>query len=186
MIGLPYDAFPGLLDTLIQNLPLYGIVNESTNAHFRETMEMQGIKSYLFTPIFSNDRFWGWIGFDDCETERIWQEEEVNALHTVARNIGIRLNQDKVLSKLETTLDELNFYMKSSSQAKWEWNLKTNHITYSYNWSEILGYTIEEIGSSLDVWRSKVHPDDYNEIEQQLFNYIFKKIMYSFYIITKK
>ena len=84
---------------------------------------MQGIQSYLFTPIFSNDRFWGWIGFDDCETERIWQEEEVNALHTVARNIGIRLNQDKVLSKLETTLDELNFYMKSSSQAKWEWNL---------------------------------------------------------------
>ncbi len=174
--GLPYDAFPGLLDTLVQNLPLYGLVNEIDNALFKETMEMQGIQSYLFTPIFSNDRFWGWIGFDDCETERIWQEEEVNALHTVARNIGIRLNQDKVLSKLETTLDELNFYMKSSSQAKWEWNLKTNHITYSYNWSEILGYTIEELGSSLDVWRSKVHPDDYNEIEQQLFNYIFKKI----------
>lgn len=174
--GLPYDVFPGLLDTLIQNLPLYGLVSESTNANFKETMEMQGIKSYLFTPIFSNDRFWGWIGFDDCETERVWQEEEVNALHTVARNIGIRLNQDKVLSKLETTLDELNFYMRSSSQAKWEWNLKTNQITYSYNWTEILGYPIEELGSSLEVWRTKVHPDDYEAIEQQLFNYIFKKI----------
>lgn len=174
--GLPYDVFPGLLDTLIQNLPLYGLVSESTNANFKETMEMQGIKSYLFTPIFSNDRFWGWIGFDDCETERIWKEEEVNALHTVARNIGIRLNQDKVLSKLETTLDELNFYMRSSSQAKWEWNLKTNQITYSYNWTEILGYPIEELGSSLEVWRTKVHPDDYEAIEQQLFNYIFKKI----------
>lgn len=174
--GLPYDVFPGLLDTLIQNLPLYGLVSESTNANFKETMEMQGIKSYLFTPIFSNDRFWGWIGFDDCETERVWKEEEVNALHTVTRNIGIRLNQDKVLSKLETTLDELNFYMRSSSQAKWEWNLKTNQITYSYNWTEILGYPIEELGSSLEVWRTKVHPDDYEAIEQQLFNYIFKKI----------
>ena len=174
--NLPYDVFPGLLDTLEQNLPLYGIVSESDNELFKETMEMQEIKSYLFTPIFSNDQFWGWIGFDDCETERIWQEEEVNALHTVARNIGIRLNQDKVLSKLETTLDELNFYMKSSSQAKWEWNLKTNQIIYSYNWTEILGYPVDELGSSLEVWRAKVHPDDYDAIEQQLFNYIFKKI----------
>lgn len=173
--GMPYDAFPGLFETLTQNLPLYGLVSESDNTLFRETMEMQGILSYLFIPIFSEDAFWGWIGFDDCESERIWQEEEVNALHTVARNIGIRLNQDKVISKLETTLDELNFYMKSSSQAKWEWNLKTHQITYSYNWMEIFGYTIEELGNSLEVWKEKVHPDDYDQIRNQLFNSIFKK-----------
>jgi GAF domain-containing protein len=98
--GMPYEAFPGLYETLIQNLPLYGLVRESNNGLFRETMEMQGILSYLFTPIFSDDQFWGWIGFDDCESERIWQEEEVNVLHTVARNIGICLNQYKVVSKL--------------------------------------------------------------------------------------
>lgn len=173
--GLPYEAFPGLFETLSQNLPMYGLVRESNNVLFRETMEMQGILSYLFTPIFSDDQFWGWIGFDDCESERIWQEEEVNVLHTVGRNIGICLNQDKVVSKLETTLDELNFYIKSSSQAKWEWNLKTHQITYSFNWNEILGYTIEELGSNLEVWKEKVHPDDYDVIRNQLFNYIFKK-----------
>jgi PAS domain S-box-containing protein len=173
--GLPYDVFPGLFETLNQNLPLYGLVSKSDNVLFRETMEMQGILSYLFIPIFSEDQFWGWIGFDDCESERLWQEEEVNVLHTVARNIGIRLNQDKVLSILETTLDELNFYMKSSNQAKWEWNLKTHQITYSYNWMEIFGYTIEELGNSLEVWREKVHPEDYDQIRNQLFNYIFKK-----------
>jgi PAS domain S-box-containing protein len=173
--GLPYDVFPGLFETLNQNLPLYGLVSKSDNVLFRETMEMQGILSYLFIPIFSEDQFWGWIGFDDCDSERIWQEEEVNVLHTVARNIGIRLNQDKVLSILETTLDELNFYMKSSNQAKWEWNLKTHQITYYYNWMEIFGYTIEELGNSLEVWREKVHPEDYDQIRNQLFNYIFKK-----------
>ncbi len=174
--GHTYDAFPGLYDTLINNNPLYGLVKESHNAFFKETMEMQGIKSYLFTPIFLNDFFWGWIGFDDCENERIWLEEEVKVIHAVARNIGLRLNKDKVLSKLEKTNDELNFYLKNTNQAKWEWDLKLNHITYTYNWTEILGYTIEELGSTLEVWRGKIHPDDYNEIEEQLFNYIFKKI----------
>ncbi len=173
--GLPYDAFPGLFETLNQNKPLFGLVRESDNVLFRETMEMQGILSYLFTPIFSDDQFWGWIGFDDCESERVWQEEEVNVLHTVARNIGICLNQDKVVSKLETTLDELNFYINSSNQAKWEWNIKTHQITYSFNWNEILGYSIEELGSNLEVWKEKVHPEDYDSIRNQLFNYIFKK-----------
>jgi PAS domain S-box-containing protein len=65
--------------------------------------------------------------------------------------------------------------MKSSNQAKWEWNLKTHQITYSYNWMEIFGYTIEELGNSLEVWREKVHPEDYDQIRNQLFNYIFKK-----------
>ena len=44
-------------------------------------MEMQDIKSVIFLLLFvSNNSFWGWIGFDDCENERIWLEEEVNAL----------------------------------------------------------------------------------------------------------
>jgi PAS domain S-box-containing protein len=40
---------------------------------------------------------------------------------------------------------------------------------------EIFGYTIEELGNSLEVWREKVHPEDYDQIRNQLFNYIFKK-----------
>ena len=172
--GIPYDVFPGLLETLIQNLPLYGLVRESENVLFRETMEMQGIKSYLFTPIFSNDEFWGWIGFDDCETERIWQEEEVNVIHTVARNIGIRLNQDKVHFELESALDELNFYMKSSKQAKWEWNIITGGVKFTYYWFEMLGFTPEELEESFETWRNRIHPDDLSEIEQNLSNYINK------------
>uniref|UniRef100_UPI0040497268 GAF domain-containing protein n=1 Tax=Flavobacterium sp. TaxID=239 RepID=UPI0040497268 len=89
--GHTYEAFPGLFEPLSNNLPFYGLVKESTNEFFKEIMEMQDIKAYLFTPIFSNNTFWGWIGFDDCETERNWMDEEVNALHTVAHNIGLRL-----------------------------------------------------------------------------------------------
>lgn len=69
--GHTYEAFPGLFEPLSQNKPFYGLVKESTNTFFKEIMEMQSIKAYLFTPIFSEDTFWGWIGFDDCENERL-------------------------------------------------------------------------------------------------------------------
>ena len=99
--GIPYDVMPGLYITLSKDEALHGLVKDSDNQLFKETMEMQGIKSYLFTPIFSNNKFWGWIGYDDCTTERIWKDDEVYALHTVARNIGIRLNQEKTISKCD-------------------------------------------------------------------------------------
>lgn len=170
--GHTYDAFPGLFEPLSQNKPFYGLVKESTNTLFKEIMEMQSIKSYLFTPIFSEDNFWGWIGFDDCENERDWVIEEVNVLHTVAHNIGLRLNQNKTRLELENTLNELDFYMKSSNQAKWEWNLNTNEVDFSYNWFGMLGYDNNEFEHKFETWESKVHPDDLEPTKEKLNQYI--------------
>jgi PAS domain S-box-containing protein len=173
--GHTYEAFPGLYEPLSNNLPLYGLVKESANEFFKEIMEMQDIKAYLFTPIFSDNKFWGWIGFDDCKNERNWLNEEVNALHTVAHNIGLRLNQNKVRLDLENTLNELDFYMKSSNQAKWEWNFITNEVKFSYNWFGMLGYGDDELEHKFETWESIIHPDDFDEIKNKVENYINKK-----------
>ena len=173
--GLSYELFPGLYETLIKDKPLYGLVKESNDEVFRETMEMQGIKSYLFTPIFSENKFWGWIGYDDCKTERKWIDEEVYALHTVAKNIGIRLNQDKTNAKLEAHLKQFDFYLKGSNQGMWELDIITNHTIFSYNWAGMLGYNLDEIQKNVEFWRSLVHPDEINQIELNLKNYILGK-----------
>lgn len=170
--GISYDIMPGLYNTLIKDEPLYGLVKESDNEFFKETMEMQGIKSYLFTPIFSDNEFWGWIGYDDCKTERKWIDEEVYVLHTVAKNIGIRLNQDKTNAKLEAHLDQFDFYLKGSNQGMWEWNIITNTTTFSYNYAGMLGYSLEEIDQAFEFWRKNVHPDEIIQLELDLRDYI--------------
>ncbi|MDI6045024.1 PAS domain-containing protein [Flavobacterium yafengii] len=173
--GLTYEAFPGLYETLVKNEPLYGLVKESENDYFRELMEMKGIKSYLFTPIFSDNLFWGWIGYDDCKTERKWADEEVYALHTVSKNIGLRLNQDKTILKLEATLEKFDFYMKGSNQAMWELYIGTNKNVFSYNWVKILGYTNDEITDDAEFWKNSTHPEDFLQITIDLENFISEK-----------
>ncbi|MDI5896890.1 PAS domain-containing protein [Flavobacterium yafengii] len=173
--GLTYDAFPGLYETLVKNEPLYGLVKESENDYFRELMEMKGIKSYLFTPIFSDNLFWGWIGYDDCKTERKWADEEVYALHTISKNIGLRLNQDKTILKLEATLEKFDFYMKGSNQAMWELYIGTNKNVFSYNWVKILGYTNDEITDDAEFWKNSTHPEDFLQITIDLENFISEK-----------
>lgn len=170
--GISYDDFPGLYSTLSKDEPLHGLVKESDNKLFVETMEMQGIKSYLFTPIFSENKFWGWIGYDDCKTERKWIDEEVYVLHTVAKNIGIRLNQDKTNAKLEAHLEQFDFYLKGSNQGMWEWDITTNKAFFSYNWAGMLGYNLDEIDQTFEFWKKNVHPEEIDLIEIDLGDYV--------------
>lgn len=46
----------------------------------REALEPQGIISLLVTPIWYDNEFFGFIGFDDCTEERVWNEEEIELL----------------------------------------------------------------------------------------------------------
>ncbi|MFV8337349.1 PAS domain S-box protein [Flavobacterium sp. RSP29] len=162
--GITYDALPELYEALANDESLQGLVKDSNNELFKQIMRMQGTQSYLFTPIFSHDVFWGWIGYDDCKDERKWRDEDVYALHTIAKNIGLRLNQDSIVSKLEITLEKINFYMEGSNQAMWEFDIETDQAVYSYNWVGMLGYMNDEIIQEDEFWKKIIHPDDLDQL----------------------
>jgi PAS domain S-box-containing protein len=170
--GIPYDALPGLYDILSVDKPMYGLVKDIKNEFFKQTMEMQSIKSYLFTPIFFDNRFWGWIGYDNCKNERKWIDEEVYALHTIAKNIGLRLNQDRTILKLEDTLAKFDYYMASSNQAMWEFDIATHKTVISYNWGGMLGYANDDILDVFEFWKKSLHPEDAARVFADLECYI--------------
>jgi PAS domain S-box-containing protein len=173
--GHEYTLFPGLYEDLSLDKPIFGIVKDSKDKHFKEIMEMQGIISYLFIPIFSNQKFWGWIGFDDCVNEREWDRSEVDALHTVAKNIGLRLNQNSFFNKLRVALKEIDFYLDNSDQVTWNWNLKTNKIDYSFNWFKLFGYDESDLPKYFHEWEMNIHPDDLQPFRKNIKNYLSNK-----------
>ncbi|MGP0058252.1 MAG: EAL domain-containing protein [Beijerinckiaceae bacterium] len=54
----------------------------------RKLFELGNVKSVLCVPVFVEDRWWGFIGFDDCQHEREWSSMEINAIATLAELIG--------------------------------------------------------------------------------------------------
>ena len=174
--GISYDDLPGLYSILSRDEPMYGLVKDSTSLLFKKVMEMQGIKSYLFTPIFTDNNFWGWIGYDDCKTERTWIPEEVYALHSIAKNIGLRLNKDSTILKLQTTLDKFDYYMQSSNHAMWELDIENTKIVISYNWAGMLGFSNDDITDVYDFWLKSIHPDDKAPVLNDLENFITGKL----------
>ena len=42
----------------------------------------------------------------------------------------------------------------------WDWSPQTGQVYFSERWKTMLGYSGDEISSSVDEWTSRVHPDD--------------------------
>ena len=67
---------------------------------FQQALEMQGIKSVLFMPIFTDHVFWGYIGFDDCRQERQWSEAEMLTLSSIAANLGAFIQRKEMRKQI--------------------------------------------------------------------------------------
>lgn len=86
----------------------YGIVRFLSDPE-KEILESQGIKSILIIPIYIGKIFWGFIGFDDCTTEREWSDTEKAVLKTAAGSIGGMIG----LMQYEKRLAETNIFLSS-------------------------------------------------------------------------
>ncbi len=50
----------------------------------REILEMQGIKALAILPFYSQKKPIGYMGFDDCNTVRVWSHDQIQFLETIA------------------------------------------------------------------------------------------------------
>ncbi|MFZ6019239.1 MAG: PAS domain S-box protein, partial [Chloroflexota bacterium] len=63
----------------------------------------QGILSILALPIFIQRQFWGFIGFDECRSERTWKPYEVDTLRTAANLLGAFFERRKTETALRAS-----------------------------------------------------------------------------------
>lgn len=92
-------GFGRWVDILRNGEPVRGTLDEFPDDEkvFLEKME---IKSILAVPIFAGDKWWGFIGFDECSRSYVWSQAEVDALKTLAGIVGsaiLRRETDEAL-----------------------------------------------------------------------------------------
>ncbi len=65
--------------------------------------------------------------------------------------------------------------IQSNGDGLWDWNIKTNEIFYSSRWKEMLGYSEEEVSNKIDVWLSRIHPEDIEKVSATVQDRLSKK-----------
>ena len=79
----------------------------------------------------------------------------------MARDISQRRRNEAALRNSEA---RWQFALEGSGEGVWDWDVARDEVYYSPRWCEMLGYQHGEIGTSLDEWRSRIHPDDLAQV----------------------
>ncbi|MBF0124604.1 MAG: CHASE domain-containing protein [Magnetococcales bacterium] len=69
----------------------------------------------------------------------------------LARQMTIELRESKF---------RWQFALEGSGDGLWDWDIPAGTVFFSQRWKEMLGFTADEIGSSLNEWEGRIHPDD--------------------------
>ena len=90
----------------------------------------QNIKSIILVPILVDDQYWGFIGFDECHSDRIWTDSEESLLITMSSTLGAVIKRDKFkeeLLKKNKELDEAVIRAEKAVKAKGEFLALMSH-----------------------------------------------------------
>ncbi len=98
---LPYDAsgFKQWRLTLANNQSISGEVAEM-EAEMRAILEPQGILSILVIPVFVNNKWWGFLGLDDCTQTRVWTDAEKDSLRAATDMLGATIARQGIQEAL--------------------------------------------------------------------------------------
>ena len=155
----------------------------SFSPEIQETLiKTQGVKSILILPLTAYGDHFGFVGFDDCNNQRIWNDNEVELLNSLSQIISTatqRYHVELALRNRETELSnalkqneyqlkKLNLVMESSNIGIWEMEANMSDPSNpkrSFYWSnefrQMLGFTDEnDFPNLLTSWSDRLHPDD--------------------------
>ena len=114
---IPLNELSDFYKQLIEGKVFYGITSQLKEGNFKLIMESQDIQSFLIYPVILNNKLLGFIGFDDCSSERIWTDTEISFLSNITYNLTASLQRKIHNLELEKSLHEKNKILDSIDDA---------------------------------------------------------------------
>ena len=108
-----------LLDELItplQNRKRFAGLTRNFKPALYNHLSIAEIKSVLIYPIFIKDLFWGFVGFADCKTERVWVDAEESTLFSFAASIAGAIERKQYEIELLKAKEEADIGNKAKSE----------------------------------------------------------------------
>lgn len=138
----------------------------------RALLAAQEILSIVVVPIFVEDEWWGFIGFDECEQEKDWPAVEIEALKVAADTLGAAIHQNRVEEALRESEHRYELATEAGQVGVWDWNLDTNELYIDPRLKALLGYEDDEIQNHMDDWEQHIHPDDFDRVMEEVTAYL--------------
>ena len=150
--NLPLDILGDFSAALISGTPYYSTISQVSNKVVTKLLKDQGIKSLLVYPIMVNKKLKGFIGFDDCKTERKWEIEETNLLKSVTDALSIAIENYQSSKALEKANKSRAKILESITDAFYSVNEKFDFTYFNHEAENLLGKSADEVLGE-NIWR---------------------------------
>ncbi|MDO6438528.1 PAS domain S-box protein [Cyclobacterium sp. 1_MG-2023] len=98
--NIPFSELPLFMEPLLKKKNFEAIVKDLPQSATKDLLLQLEIKSILVLPLWVNDLFYGFIGFDNCTQEREFSEEEFQLIHVLTSNLGHVIKQLEAFQEL--------------------------------------------------------------------------------------
>ncbi|PXY40996.1 histidine kinase [Flavobacterium cheongpyeongense] len=156
---------------------------------FKNLLLTHNIKSILILPVYVQDVFSGFIGFDDCHTEHKWSEEEIYIFQTLANNISSALERNRNQTKIIESEEKFKLITNNIPGTVYlsKFDAFSTKIFLNDQIFNLTGYSKAEFLENNLSFLSLIHPDDKDEvIDNQFQNLKSGKPLHNTYRIKRK
>jgi PAS domain S-box-containing protein len=165
--NISYDQFfPNSYQNLSSEKSMTWTSEEFQKIRPEISAKISHIQSILIVPIFMGDHFWGFLGFGDCHSERIWSDNEISVLSMAAGSIGAAIMRNNTDNELQKYRDELEERVKDRTAELENKNIQMERFNYTI--SHDLMTHLVTIGGFAGLLRKDIENGSHENIETDL------------------
>ena len=127
---------------------------------------------WLGVPLKTPDGAIGVLVVQDYENSDTYSQQDVELLTSVADQIAMAIERKRSEEALRLSQERFELVTRATSDAVWDWNLKTDEIWWNEGFQNLFGYSGEEIGSQRSSWTERLHPDDSERVTEDILRHI--------------
>lgn len=160
--NVPYEIFLDIVIPLKSSKVYNKLVKNMFESDFKELMKSQEILSVLIFPIHVKNILVGAIGFDDCTTERIWTEDEINILQSLMNNISSAIERGLNESLIYSSEERFRLLADNIPGTIYlsKYDSKFTKIYLNDEIEKLTGYAKELFLNNEISYLDIIHPDD--------------------------
>ncbi|MEX0982190.1 MAG: ATP-binding protein [Bacteroidales bacterium] len=114
--GFPYDSVPSWKRILIEEGLVYSEDINQLPADLYEALDPQDIRSIIVYPLYVQQQFFGFIGFDECVRNKAWSRLELELLRSISGIIASSYERRLMEEALRCERDRANAANRAKSQ----------------------------------------------------------------------
>ncbi|TET83804.1 MAG: PAS domain S-box protein, partial [Desulfobacteraceae bacterium] len=144
--GIPMNLYPWWMEMLNNSKIInYQDIEDIPGGPEKEILRSQSIKSILVVPLFVNNAFYGFMGFDECLYHRKWLDEDVDILRTTAQIISNAFESKQAEEALRESEGKYRALFETAQDAIFLSDERGRFLDVNQAACESLGYTKEEL-----------------------------------------